>query len=209
MIKSRTGTRYALAAAAPIAFLLALTSARAAFAFTIHYRMDPTTSVITAAVSEPIATMGGDAEGTFKIIDGEIFLDPDHPASGKVELLIDATSYHSDKQRRDHDVTMNTLETDTYPTIRFNSTSLAEVSQTSATDGSATVNGDLTLHGRTLPVSVPVNVEITTDHSKAVAEGQVQLKYPDWGVKVPTMMFLHAGDEATLSFHIAATRVAD
>jgi polyisoprenoid-binding protein YceI len=209
MIYPRKRPRCLLGAAAPIALLSAIAWPRAAFAVMFHYRMDPATSVITAAVSEPLPTMGGYAQGSFKIIDGEIYLDADNPGTGRVKLLIDASSYHSNKDGRDHAVTTNSLQSDTYPTIRFDSTSLSDVVRTSATDGSATVNGDLTLHGRTLPISVPVNVEITTDRSKAVAEGELQLKYPDWGVKVPTLMFLHAGDQATMSFHITANRVAD
>ena len=173
-----------------------------------HYRMDPTASAVTASVSEPASMIGGQAEGVFKIIDGEVFLDPGSPETGKVSLILDAGSYHSDKEGRDHAVTA-ALDADTYPTIRFASASLSNVAKTSNTDGSATVNGDLTLHGRSMPVSFPVNVEITTDASKLVAEGQVTIKYTDWGVKRPMVLFFRAGDETSISFHIAANRVAN
>ena len=184
-------------------------SPRAAMALTSHYRMDAATSAVTSTIREPASMIGGgDAQGTFKIIDGEIFLDPDNPGTGSVKLILDAASYHSDKSGRDH-AAIAALEADTYPTIRFESTSLSNVVKSSNTDGSATVNGELTLHGRSMPISVPVNVEVTTDAGKAVAEGEVTFKYSDWGVKPPTILFIHASDETTISFHITANRVAN
>lgn len=204
MFKSRISGLATLAGGA--CAIISAAAPRAALALTFHYRMDPVASAVTAAVSEPFGSK--DAEGTFKIIDGEIFLDPNNPGTGAVKLIIDATSYHSDQPQRDQAV-LAALGADKYPTIRFESTSLSDVNQTSNTDGSATVNGDLTLHGQTMPVSVEVHVEITTDTSKAVAEGQATFRYKDWGVKVPTIMLFHAGDETTINFHITANRVAD
>ncbi len=188
--------------------IFATISPRAAHAMMYHFRMDATASAVTASVREPASMIGGDAEGVFKIIDGEVFFDSYNPATGTVRLILDASSYHSDKEGRDHAVT-DALEADKYPTIRFESTSLSNTVRSSDTDGTTTINGDLTLHGHSQPLSFPVSVEITSDASKLIAEGQVTFKYTDWGIKPPSIMFFHAGDETTISFHISATRVAN
>ncbi|HUA35908.1 MAG TPA: YceI family protein [Candidatus Binataceae bacterium] len=187
---------------------LAATSPGAALAMMYHYRMDPKASAVSVSVKEPASGFGGYAEGVFKIIDGEVAFDSDNPANGTVSLILDASSYHSNKEERDHAVS-DTLDADKYPTIRFESTGLSNTTRSSDTDGSATVNGDLTLHGRSLPLSFPVSVEITSDASKLVAEGEVTFKYTDWGIKPPTIFFFSAGDEASISFHITATRVTN
>jgi polyisoprenoid-binding protein YceI len=208
MFDFRKRMRLAPATAGALAFLLTATAPRYARAVQVHYRIDPATSVITASVAQPLVSVRGNADGTFKIIDGEIFLDPVNPAAtGSVKLIIDAGSYHSDKEARDRDITSQLLEVDKYPTIKFESVDLTNVVRSSETDGTATIDGSLTLHGQTHPVSVPVEVEVTADYSKAITEGELTLHYPDWGISVPSLMLMKAGDDATITFHVTAHSV--
>jgi polyisoprenoid-binding protein YceI len=180
----------------------------AARAETMHFRVDAARSAITVSVAEPMASIRGDAEGVFNIIAGDIYVDPANPtASGKVTLVIDATSYKSGNAERDHSVTQSSLEVDQYPTIGFESTGVSNVVETSQTEGSATIDGALTLHGQTRPVSVPVHLQLTRN-GQAMAEGRTTIRYEEWGAEVPEIFFLRAGNEATVYFHILANRSA-
>ncbi len=172
----------------------------------MHFRIDAARSAITVSVAEPMASVRGDAEGVFNIIAGDIYVDPVNPAAtGKVTLVIDATSYKSGSPERDRSVTQSSLDVDQYPTIGFESTGVSNVVESSQTEGSATVDGALTLHGQTHPVSVPVHLQLTSD-GHAMAEGRTTIRYEEWGAQVPEIFFLRAGNEATVSFHILANR---
>jgi polyisoprenoid-binding protein YceI len=174
----------------------------------LHFQVDAARSAITVSVAEPMASIRGDADGVFNIIAGDIYIDPANPtATGKVTLVIDATSYKSGNPERDRTVTQSSLDVDQYPTIGFESTSVSSVIEASPTDGTATVNGTLTLHGQAHPVDVPVHLQLTTD-GHAMAEGRTTIRYEEWGAEVPEIFFLRAGNEATVSFHILANRSA-
>ncbi len=155
-----------------------------------------------------MASIRGEAEGVFNIIAGDIYVDPANPtATGKVTLVIDATSYNSGSPERDRTVTQSSLDVDRYPTIGFESTSISGVVETSPADGSATIDGALTLHGQTHPVDVPVHLRLTSD-GRAMAEGKTTIRYEEWGATAPEIFFMRAGNEATVSFHILANRSA-
>jgi polyisoprenoid-binding protein YceI len=180
----------------------------AARAATLHYRVDAARSAITVSVPEPMASIRGDADGVFNIIAGDIYIDPANPAAtGKVTLVIDATSYKSGNPERDRNVTQSSLDVDQFPTIGFESTAVSNVAETSPSDGSATIDGALTLHGQSHPVSVPVHLQLTPD-GHAMAEGKTTIRYEEWGAEVPEIFFMRAGNEATVSFHILANRSA-
>jgi len=72
------------------------------------------------------------------------------------------------------------LDVQRYPHIRFDSKSVS-VSEKTATGLDVIVAGDLTLHGVTRALSVPVNVRI--DATRLAATGRFQLKQTDYGIK--------------------------
>ena len=150
----------------------------------------------------------GNAVGTFRVIDGEVSGDPANPeGTGKVRIIIDAISYRSDSPSRDRTVTAKSLESDKFPTIAFESKSVVGVVTTRSNEGTAIVTGPLTLHGATHPITVPVHWILSADGS-FIGDGEVKFNYEEFGVKVPGVLLgaILAGDEATVRFHIIATR---
>jgi polyisoprenoid-binding protein YceI len=194
-----------------VLFLAALASmlmgSRDATAGLTHLKIDPDQSTVSAAVAEPAAVFRGNATGTFRVIDGEVSGDPANTqGTGKVRIIIDATSYRSDNPSRDRAVAKS-LESEKSRTVGFESTSVVGVVTTRSNEGTAIVIGSLTLHGETRPMTVPVHWILNPDGSFG-CDGEVKFNYEEFGVKVPGVLFgaILAGNEVTVRFHIVATK---
>ncbi|HTT74368.1 MAG TPA: YceI family protein [Candidatus Binataceae bacterium] len=188
---------------------IALCHSQAAQAIMIRLPVDTQASHISATVNLPLARMRDQPQttGTFEIITGEIDGDPDNlAATGHVSLVVDATTYHSGNGTRDTHVIHSALETFNYSAITFESTRIENI-QVEVPDalGTATVVGNLRLHGVTRQISVPVNLSMTPD-GVFNARGEVTFDYADFGITPPTLFFIPAGKEVTVSFDIQAER---
>ncbi len=182
----------------------------AARADVLKFRIDAERSTVSAAVAEPGAIFRGTALGTFRVIAGDASGDPANlQDTAKVRVTIDATSYRSDSPSRDRKVAASSLESDKYPTIGFESTSVIGLIATGANEGTTVINGTLTIHGETRQIAVPVHITLAADGT-LVADGEVTFNYAEYGVKVPSVLFgaFEAGDEATVRFHIVAVNEA-
>jgi len=72
-----------------------------------------------------------------------------------IEATLDPSGLDSRDEQRDSDLkSPHWLDVAKYPTITFKSTSI-----TSATDGTITINGNLTIHGTTKPVTLLAHLE--------------------------------------------------
>jgi len=184
-----------------------LMGSRDATAGLTHLKIDPDQSTVSAAVAEPAAVFRGTATGTFRVIDGEVSGDPANTqGTGKVRIIIDATSYRSDNPSRDRAVAKS-LESEKSRTVGFESSSVVGVVTTRSNEGTAIVIGSLTLHGETRPMTVPVHWILNPDGSFG-CDGEVKFNYEEFGVKVPGVLFgaILAGNEVTVRFHIVATK---
>ena len=92
--------------------------------------------------------------GTFHDIKGTVVLDPNNLSQSSVNAVISVYSLNSSHLRRDiHTLTDEFLDARNYPEMKFVSTS---VNPNSAERG--TMNGQLTLHGVTRPVSMDYQI---------------------------------------------------
>jgi polyisoprenoid-binding protein YceI len=90
--------------------------------------------------------------GTFTDVTATGTIDPEHPSASSIALTIDATTAKTNNAARDNDLrSSNFLETDTYPTITFTSTSIEAESK-----DRFRMTGDLTIKGVTKPVTLEV-----------------------------------------------------
>ncbi|HKN00190.1 MAG TPA: YceI family protein [Candidatus Binataceae bacterium] len=190
-----------------VAMLITLAAlAPRAFADPVHLKIDPAASKVTAVVAEPDRTKGT-ATGKFNITSGEVSGDSANPAGGgSVSIVLDAGSYDSGNPFRD-DAVIVLLDANTYTTITFQSTGLQNVAMSSASAGTATVAGNLTLHGTTRPVSIPINAALDAA-GRLTADGALTFNYADYGVKVPSLLGMSAANEVTVTFHIVAVPAA-
>lgn len=174
-----------------------------------HFRLSIDESEVTAAVPEPLSSLRGDAVGKLRLLSCDIYQDPkrraDDGANIWVEAIVDATSYHSGSSIRDNAVKGSILDTKDFPTISFKGgSSWTDVKQTSETTGSATLKGQLMMHGAVRPFEVPVEVSLSGD--KLTGTGEVSFNYTDFGIAQPSLLGLKAGNMVKISFRIVATR---
>lgn len=122
-------------------------------------------------------------------------------------VTVDMTSLRSDDERRDSQLATQGLETGRFPTATFSLTepiSLPAV-PTEGETISATAAGDLTLHGVTRAVDVPVQALWADDHIEVTASLNVTLT--DHDIEQPTsFLVLSIADTGTLEIHLVFRR---
>lgn len=112
----------------------------------------------------------------------------------------------SEKDRADITKAMHeeVIESAKHPKLTFNSVSITNVKPAGGNAQSFTLSGDLTLHGVTKRITVPVTVTITPQQLRAM--GSYTLKQTDFGIK-PYSAGLGAvkvKNEVTVNFSIVA-----
>ncbi|HUN60249.1 MAG TPA: YceI family protein [Candidatus Binataceae bacterium] len=189
--------------------LAALNFSAAAHAGVIHLPIDTQTSQISATVQLPLARMRDQptTTGTFEIITGEVDGDPDNlAATGHVSIVIDATTYNSGNDMRDRHVIHSALQTFNFTAISFESTRIEDIKvETPGALGTATVVGNLTLHGVTREMSLPVNLSMSPD-GIFEARGEITFDYTDFAITPPSLFFVPAGKNVDVEFDIRAER---
>jgi polyisoprenoid-binding protein YceI len=176
----------------------------------LKLRVDPGATQIVATVNEPLARLQGNVSGSFHVLVGEIDGDPANPvATGHIELLIDATTYQSDSPHRDKVVLHDVLETRFYPEIRFVSTRIENLKwDAPSVIGSAIIVGNLTLHGVTREIRVPISATLSPDNQFS-ADGDVQFDCTEFDMEPPRALLgaLRASKIVDLNFRVIAAPV--
>ena len=91
-------------------------------------------------------------EGRLRDYDGRIVIDRQNPANSRVDVTIQAASIDTGNEKRDADLkSASFFEVDKYPTITFKSTKVTPNGK-----DLYLVTGDLTMHGVTKTIVVPV-----------------------------------------------------
>jgi|HubBroStandDraft_5_1064220.scaffolds.fasta_scaffold178219_2 polyisoprenoid-binding protein YceI len=180
-------------------------------AATIHFRVDPNATQIVASVKEPLARIRGAASGTFTVIDGTIEGDPADPVNtGRIAITFDATSYKSGSAYRDKRVTRDALDAEHFPVVRFVSTRIEDFAWVSQNvEAIATIVGNLTLHGVTREVRIPIDATLSPDKKLLSTDGDVNFTMSDFGIEQPSTLFgaLRTGRKVDLNFRVVAVPV--
>lgn len=119
--------------------------------------------------------------GQFRDFDGKINIDRANPANSNVEFTIQAASIDTGNTNRDeHLRSADFFDVAKYPTISFKSTSVAKKSDTDYA-----VTGDLSMHGVTKRVTLPVTFlgfGKTARGEKAGFEIETTVNRKDFGI---------------------------
>ena len=141
------------------------------------YTIDPGHSDVAFTVRH---LMVSKVRGHFTRFQGELTLTPD-PLASSVTATIELASIDTNNPQRDDDLrSANFFETDTYPTMTFRSTGIRH-----SEDG-FDVDGELTLHGVTRPVTLALDVNgFTRDPyggTRAGFSATTELNRGDFGI---------------------------
>jgi polyisoprenoid-binding protein YceI len=173
------------------------------------YTIDPTHSRIGFVARHAMVTK---VRGSFNEFVGRGYFDAENPAASTVELTIQANSIDTRNPDRDGHLRSNDFfDMETYPEIRFVSTAVERVDDTTYR-----VTGDLTI--KDVTKSVAVDFEYTgaaTDpfgNQRVGFEGSTTVNRKDWGVNWNAA--LEAGgvlvsEKVTLEFEVSAVRDTD
>lgn len=141
--------------------------------------------------------------GRFNELEGTIVLNPSDPAACSFDIQIKVDSVDSNNSGRDkHLKSGEFFDAEKYPQIKFKSTAVKK-----AGEEAYDVQGDLTLHGVTKPLTV--KVERTgagpgmKGERRAGFETRFDIKRSDFGM---TTMLNGLGDEVRLTVSIEAVR---
>ncbi len=155
---------------------------------------DFSSSFVGYRVQEELAGVGAaTAVGRTTDVTGTLTLDGSTITAGEVEA--DLTTLRSDSDMRDGQLGRQGLETDQFPTATFVLAEPIELDAVPA-DGetiSATGVGDLTLHGVTKRVEMPLEARLSGNVVTVV--GSLPIAFGDYGMTAPESMRVVSIDE--------------
>jgi len=126
--------------------------------------------------------------------------DGDALTFSQASFEIDLTTLTSDQDRRDQRIREIGVESDRFPTATFK---LTEPLKLDASKVEA--KGDLTLHGVTKSVTIPLEVQQSGSTVEAV--GKLTFPWGDFGMTAPSVAgFVSVEDEATMEFDLKLAR---
>jgi polyisoprenoid-binding protein YceI len=167
---------------------------------------DFTSSFVGYRVQEQLATIGANiAVGRTPDVSGTLTVQGTSVTA--VQISANLASLVSDDDRRDGQLRRQAIETDTYPTATFTLTTPIDLGKTPAQGAAIHVDatGDLTLHGVTRPVTIPLDARL----SGGVVEvtGSLPIVFADYGIQKPTsFIVLSVADEGTMELQLFFTQ---
>jgi polyisoprenoid-binding protein YceI len=164
---------------------------------------------------ESVATLEN-IKGTATKISGTITADPANPAASSVDLTIDVASLDTGVAMRNEHLRDRYLAAEKFPTMSFKSISVtAPVRAIGANQPvDVSVTGDMTLHGVTKRITVPVRVvvipesELTRTSRGAGdwihATTTFPIKLTDFGIEVPEKLLMKVSNDISIKVDVFA-----
>jgi polyisoprenoid-binding protein YceI len=170
-------------------------------------------SVAGYRVREKLAQLPApsDAVGRTGAITGQVTITDRSGAysAGNATFTVDVSQLKSDKDKRDNKIRSMGLETDKYPQATFAAAGAISVpgAAVKGTLSKVDVTGDLTLHGQTRKVTIPLEVQRDGDQIKIA--GNYPFHWADFGMSAPNFPpFVSVTGEPTLEFELHLSKQA-
>ena len=145
--------------------------AHSGWAETVLYRLGPDQGTLSFRATSRLM----DADGQFHRFRGEVRVDPNALEQAVVSLTIEAASVDTGIRMRDNHLrSEDFFHVSRFPHITFTSRRVAPA------DGKVLITGDLTLHGVSREVTVPVELEVTRESLRA--RGEFTIRMSDYGM---------------------------
>jgi polyisoprenoid-binding protein YceI len=167
---------------------------------------DSTSSFVGYRVQEQLANIGANtAVGRTPDVSGTLTLQGTTVTA--VEVTANLATLKSNDDRRDGQLHRQALETDQFPTATFRLTQPIDLGAAPA-EGQAvsvTATGDLTLHGQTKSVQIPLKAKRAG--GVIAVTGSLEITFADFGIAKPTsFLVLSVQDHGTLELQLFFTR---
>jgi polyisoprenoid-binding protein YceI len=173
-----------------------------------NYTIDPSHSRVGFVARHAMVTK---VRGSFNEFEGKGYFDAENPSNSRAELVVQAKSIDTRNADRDGHLRSNDFfDMDTYPEIRFVTTSVESVDPTTYR-----VTGDLSIKAVTKPVTF--DLEFTGaardpfGNDRLGLEGSVVVNRKDWGVNWNAPLEaggVLVGEKVTLEFEVSAIKDA-
>lgn len=164
------------------------------------YRLDPQASQVQFEAQAFLHRFGGQTskiQGLFRGADLTRFSD------AEACIQIDAASLETGNSLRDRTMRKDHLETAVFPTIDFRLERVDSVRPLGSAR-EAMIRGALTLHGVTRELAFPVR--FWEEGAAMRLEGETPLRMTDYGIPIPSFLFLSVEDQVTVRFQVTARR---
>ncbi len=163
-------------------------------------------SFVGYRVEEELATVGAaTAVGRTPDVTGTLTLSGAQITA--VEMSADLSTLQSDKSQRDGQLRRQALETGQFPTATFSLTQPIDLGS-APVDGqviNATAIGDLTIHGVTKSVEIPVEAQLSGN--VVTVTGSIDILFADYSIDRPTSFaVLSIADHGTMEFQLKFTK---
>ena len=131
-------------------------------------------------------------KGRFERLDG--WLEIDHGGDRRLELILDAASVNTGNRKRDeHLRSEKFFDAQRHPAVRFQSTSVSDKG-----DGRLHVEGELSVAGKRVPLTLEPTLQQSEDHLQIEASTRLDQRQlgmtssPLGMTKTPTKLIVHA-----------------
>ncbi|HVQ23189.1 MAG TPA: YceI family protein [Candidatus Saccharimonadia bacterium] len=163
-------------------------------------------SFVGYRVQEELAGIGANtAVGRTPDVSGSMTIAGTTVSEATIEA--DLTTLQSDDRNRDRQLGRQGIQTDQFPTASLAITEPIELGSIPA-DGQeieVTVKGQLTLHGQTRDVEVPMKARLSGD--VIAVSGSIPIAFADYGMEKPeSFKVLSVDDQGTMEFQVFFSR---
>jgi len=152
---------------------------------------DKKASTITYAMRHPMHSW----EGVSHDVTAAIVYDDEAKKVETVAVIAKVASFDSQNANRDSHA-IESMEGIKYPNVTFSSQQVQDDGT-----GKLTVVGNLTFHGVTRPVTIPVSRKM--NDGMVIYAGNFDVKLTDFKVEKPTLMMVPVEDELKMKFSLA------
>jgi polyisoprenoid-binding protein YceI len=175
------------------------------FALPLHAAPPQTFAITSGWVGFHLEDTLEQIDADTKKVSGSVSADPTSPAGSSVALTVDTASLDSGMQMRDDDMRETYLETKKFPTATFKSTNVTgPASLDIGQSADLKVAGDLTLHGVTRRIVVPVHVTLESA-KRTHLTSKFTIRMSDYNVTIPEKLVLAVANEVDVKFDLVAT----
>jgi polyisoprenoid-binding protein YceI len=166
---------------------------------------EATSSFVGFRVAEQLASIGAtEAVGRTPDVSGSLEIEGTTLVAASIQA--DFTTIVSNDSRRDNRI-QSALETSEFPTASFVLTEPVDFGSIPAEGESiaVTARGDLTVHGVTNPIEIPLGARLIED--VIVVVGSTEVVFADFGVEVPSaVIVVSAEDRGPIELQLFFTR---